>query len=319
MKAVRPFVFFFLVLCLWRATAVAGHVHLPLLSASQLEALGSAELGSLEEICSFFRDNAAEIVTGDLNSHIVSDLSTKLMHMLPMRCLKECGCPQFSRADCPAFRNGLVKFLVQKILTKYPDKEKRLVYVSIGSGQLFLDSVLVSMLLLNGYKNIRIVVMDKVYSGHFLPERRSPAVTQFVQWVSFLSLKMQARVRVIMGDDIHELERKRADVVVAADLDIREEEALHDVISEGLSILKDGGIYGFLVDQPLVRFVGFPLIEQTFKIYRQGVGGDPVLTLSLGLYVGCTGEVAGGEPIIKLPARDADLIEGFGVIIPRIN
>lgn len=318
MKILRFLSLFSLGFCLWGTTLVAVHVELSLLPSSEIERLTQPELESLESVYHFFMDNVTGFADGDLNSSVGLDLSTKLLHSSTMHCLRECFCSQFSRGECSCFRNGLVKFLMRNILAKHPDKAQPLTYVSVGSGRLFLDVILVTMLMLYGYKNIHVFLIDRVYSGHFSAERRPPAITQFIQWVSFLSLKIPAQVMFTMGDDACDIQPEFADVVVAADLDIPEEDALNSVILACLSMLKANGIYGFLADKPLMRFVGLPLIEQEFKIYRQSFLAKPHVILSLGLYVGCKGEPSRDEPLIRLSAREAVLLDVFGVLVPRI-
>ncbi len=68
---------------------------------------------------------------------------------------------------CDCIKNGkriaLIIAVLQEIEKKYPDKNKRLVYTSLGAGGLMQDYLILSELLRAGYKNIKANIIDIEY------------------------------------------------------------------------------------------------------------------------------------------------------------
>jgi len=125
----------------------------------------------------------------------------KLMTKFGVENLKECSAKQcvFRRNPCgtgysldpgyefPAFRR-LVEDEIVRFVTKHYKKEDTISYLSFASGLLFQDFIILNKLIVKGYKNFKISLVDSLYNTDIeWSEERSNAIKAqeaFSSWFS---------------------------------------------------------------------------------------------------------------------------------------
>lgn len=311
----------------WAMPLKADRCFIPLFTEEQMARVTEPELASLQDIYSFF-----EV---DYESHHLLNLdemsqplgTTFLWHALNehnaaarvISDLVECPCVKFSRKRCPCLRQWLEEALVQKVEAQYPDKSLPLTYVSIGSGGMFYDLVLLTKLVFAGYKNINIVLVDRIYSdlisrakaGCYQTEiKMDNCLLQFARWLSFLRVTHDAHPQfTLVLNDVYTqvVADHSADVLVIADLGLKMSEMLEILVRQCFeNLLKEHGIYAFLLERllsgALAETIGEPILHQhlSLDVFEPARGDFVPASSDLTVYVGAKG-IRADERTLELP------------------
>ena len=124
--------------------------------------------------------------------------------------LYECSCKGFSRFTTPR-RNNLENAIVQQLAVSTPDKNQTLHILSMGSGGLMSDFLILEKLILVGFRNISIDCVDPVG----IDNNRVEKIHSFFADYGDASIKIQAFKKI---DELSS-ERTRYAAVLAIDYD----------------------------------------------------------------------------------------------------
>ncbi|MDN3504376.1 MAG: hypothetical protein P0S95_02225 [Rhabdochlamydiaceae bacterium] len=119
----------------------------------------------------------------------------------PMLCGKEIAIELSVTEANPNYKYSryldLMCQLKEKVIEKYPDKDQRINYVSLGSGNMLFDWYCIALLIKEGYKNISISLIDTAYDcnekSDEVAQLKPEAIVKHNQFIS--TLKRYALVK----------------------------------------------------------------------------------------------------------------------------
>lgn len=200
--------------------------------------------------------------------------------------LQECSCFPLDRIIYPEIRTSFEDELIESIENQYTDKNQELIFLSIGSGGLFQEFVLLSKLTAKGYKNIKIKLIDVAYPSGLNGKNNFKIsvncfYSQFLNWLEELKTRFGLIYSVTtfktMEDFLSNHENKSSvDAVICVDLDQPQANGLtlpadfdrlkslkFVLLSSFLNCLKPNGVFGFLekdiFPMELERLFGSPV------------------------------------------------------------
>jgi hypothetical protein len=278
-------------LLVWGKPLMSYHCSVPMFSAKKIASLSEPKKASLDEVYSFFE--ADQDIHPPLNidnlsqpretTYLLRALTSGTPTVQAINALTECPCVNFSRTRCPCLRQWAEVALVRKMELEYHDKSLPLTYVSIGSGGMFFDFVLISKLIFAGFTNINIVLVDTAYAdlidrvkaNRCTPDNKEDVrLKQFVRWFSFLQTTHAAHPRIsLMLSNVYTqiVAEQSTDVLVIADLGLKALDLLDILVPQCFEILlKEHGTYVFLLEKTLTGLlaerVGTPLLHQMLAL-----------------------------------------------------
>lgn len=174
----------------------------------------------------------------------------------------ECNCSRLSRIKDEAKRGQFEEMFIDRIDQNFHDKTQRLVYVSLASGFLFQDFVIISKLLERGFHNIDITFIDPIYTQFIHEQKEDPTYkscancfAQFGGWLGYLKQKIYLDAEITFNvysstddylQDIHNGNHAQANILAVIDLDVQGAEQIIQNAYD--NILAPGGLYAFFVD-----------------------------------------------------------------------
>lgn len=155
--------------------------------------------------------------------------------------LSECPCNGHERTD----RKQLEDELIKQALNRYPpETTARLDYLSLGSGQLLQDFIILLQLLKAGYSNLRVSLID--------PHVGKDASSQFA-WLTRIARERNAQITIDEYTSLRNYKEAtqagKAHLIVCIDFENIFQSEVFDEVMQAQALLADNGFFLFSYDQ----------------------------------------------------------------------